>query len=151
MMPDDAENHADLISHCFKFSVTTNSLLPVPKLSHSHCPLSPLTTPKFMFFPTVSRNHFHQFSFLNFLFYFICPPIQMLVPLSRFYNMFYYLIIQFPYHCSFFFQIFLAISFHVNFRINLFSSIPQLLYLQFFFLKVFCLADNGVLVTQLCV
>ena len=62
MMPNDAKNQADLISHCFKFSVTTNSLLPVPKVSHSHCPLSPLTTPKFMFFPTLSRYHFlfHQ-------------------------------------------------------------------------------------------
>lgn len=139
MMPNDAKNQADLISHCFKFSVTTNSLLPVPKVSHSHCP-SPHSLPQSScFFLLFQDTTFIicQFSFLNFLFYFICPSIHMLVPLSGFYNMFYYLIIQFPYHCSFFFQIFLAISFHVNFRINLFSSIPQLLYLQFFFLKVF--------------
>ena len=68
MMPDDAQNQADLISHCFKFSVTTKSLLPVPKLSHSHCPLSPLTTPKFMFFPTVSRYHFYYTSIFIFEF-----------------------------------------------------------------------------------
>ena len=68
MMPNDAKNQADLISHCFKFSVTTNSLLPVPKVSHSHCPLSPLTTTKFMFFPTVSRYHFYYMSIFIFEF-----------------------------------------------------------------------------------
>ena len=78
MMPDDAKNQVDSISHCFKFSVTTNLLLPVPKVSHSHCPLSPLTTPEFMFFPTVSRYNFYYTSIfifefsISFVHLFIC-------------------------------------------------------------------------------